>query len=110
MNVGTGGFGHTQLPGEPRSEVLSKSFPSCSLYLLSGDSDTAAPLQGGCRRTPQLTWRSSLEGRSTHTMTCLLVRGKGRHQKGSTTASLFCLCQDPFWLQGFSLVPKGLQP
>lgn len=52
MNVGTGGFGHTQLPGEPRSEVLSKSLSFLLLYLLSGDSDTAAPLQGGCRKDP----------------------------------------------------------
>lgn len=52
MNVGTGGFGHTQLPGEPRSEVLSKSLSFLLPLSLKRGQRHGRTSQGGCRKDP----------------------------------------------------------
>lgn len=118
VNVGTGGFGHTQLPREPHSEVQNKSLSFLLPSPLKWGQQCGYPSLGSCRKdphnhTPQLMpWSSSLEGVTAPTpRPASSCKGKADTERVPATRQPLLLVPRSILASGFSShVPRGLQP
>ena len=117
VNVRTEGFGHTQLPREPCSEVLNKSLCFLLPSPLKWGQQCGYPSLGGCRkdphnRTPQLMpWSSSLEGVAAPTPQPASCKGKADTERVPATSQPLLLVPRSILASGFSsLIPRGLLP